>query len=44
MPKKRTLSLQYLQVNHVSRERDLWVLSCVHNGYIGLLYLLLNKP
>lgn len=34
----------YLQVNHVSWKRDLWVLPCVYNRYVSLFDFLLNKP
>ena len=34
----------YLQINHVSGEGDLWILSRVDLGDAGLLDLLLDKP
>lgn len=33
----------YLQINHVSWKRDLWVLPCVYNRYVSLFDFLLNK-
>lgn len=33
----------YLQVNHVSWKRDLWILPCIYNRYVRLFDFLLNK-